>query len=163
MCIEREISDFMLKMSKFEFFLINQNIELGRVEQKGTLQKITGIEWEKLATMLERKYKFQSFDFHSYKFFYFISNVPQYLVRSDRGELKWDSDDVTVDSWSKLLIRGYAQFRNNVAHGNKAHLASQFTEGRTKEFLAASQALIDFIAAEIFNEPCWDRSIFFKS
>ena len=161
MRLENDISEFMLKAAKFEFFLINKDIQLGRIEEKDNLQKLVGLDWGKLAVIIEDKHKFHDFDFKSCQFSYFKTDVPQYLVKSENGVPKWDSDEVTVDSWAKLLTRGYAQFRNNVAHGNKAQLPSAFTTERTENFLAASHALMAFIAQDIFEERDWERSLFF--
>jgi hypothetical protein len=152
----------MLTAAKFEFFLINKNIELARIEEKAGFQKLTGVEWGKLAAFIEKKYQFSKFDFNGCPFSFLSKEVPQYLVKSKNGIPSWDSNEVIVDSWDKLLSRGYAQFRNNVAHGNKAQLPSQFTEDRTEKFLQASLALISFIATDVFDEPQWEGSILFR-
>lgn len=98
MITEKEISEFMLRASKFEFFLMNQNIELGRIEEKDGLQKLTGVQWEKLAAIIEEKHKFHVFDFGPHKFSYFINDVPQYLIKTDEGIPDWDSDEAVINS-----------------------------------------------------------------
>ncbi len=163
--LEADISKFMMKVSKFEFFLINRNIELCKVSDKDTeIKRLAGIQWDKLAVLIEEKYPFSRYhsEFASYGFSIFKDSPPQYLVKlADTGRLKWDSDECQIDSWGKLVVRGFAQLRNNIAHGNKALLPSQFTQGRTKEFIAAGDALMNFIAEKIFDENDWEKPIQF--
>ncbi len=162
MCIEDKISKFMIKISKFEFFMINENIELAHIQHKDGLQKLAGVRWEKLAALIEQKHRFSVFDFKSSGFVFFKETSPQYLVK-DNGSLKWDSDEVTIDSWSKLLTRSFAQLRNNIAHGNKAHILAPFTRQRTEEFIDAGNALVDFIAKDIFSQADWEMPIEFQN
>ncbi len=128
---------------------------------KNKLKKVTGIEWGKLAALIEEKKKFHDFDFSTSEFGCLKTDYPQLLVE-DEGKLKWDSEETEIESWEKLLIRSYAQLRNNIAHGNKAHLPSQFTQGRTKEFMEAGRALREFIAGDIFEKPNWKEPIQFN-
>lgn len=153
-----------MKVARFEFFLINSNIELGKInEESSGLKKITGVNWGKLARLLEKKFKFVDFNFKEYNLEIFKNTAPQYLVKSESGQLKWDSDDKAIDSWEILLSRGFAQLRNNIAHGNKAHISSAFTQTRTEEFIESGHCLMNFIAKEIFNVEHWASEIVFKS
>lgn len=165
MCIEDKISKFMMKVSKFEFFLINQNIELASIKEDKGFQKLVGINWGKLAVLIEKEHKFSSFDFDNCKFNILKDTSPQFLVKNIEGveKLKWDSDNVIIDSWCKLLSRSFAQFRNNIAHGNKATIPTAFTKGRTQEFINAGDELINFITEKIFKEKDWLLPIEFKN
>lgn len=162
MCIEDKISKFMIKVAKFEFFLINENIELAIIQDKNGLHKLVGINWQKLAALIEHKHHFSEFNFESYGFRVFKDTSPQYLVK-DNGSLKWDSDQVTIDSWGELLTRSFAQLRNNIAHGNKAYTLAPFTQKRTEEFINAGHALVDFIAKDIFSQEHWELPIEFQN
>ena len=92
----------------------------------------------------------------------FAETAPQYLVAKRDGVLDWDSDNLPVDSWDRLLSRGFAQFRNNVAHGNKHQMTAPFTHERTGQFLAAAPVLIDFIATQVFDMPGWETPLMFR-
>ena len=129
---EDKIAKFMITVSKFEFFLICERMDLAAIkfDQESNLQKIAGIQWEKLGDLIEKRYKFLDFDFAKYKFLIFKETSPQYLVKSPDSEaIKWDSDERPIDSWSRLLTRSFAQFRNNIAHGNKGHLLAPLYTG----------------------------------
>ncbi len=45
--MEHEISNYMLRMGKFEFFLMN--IDIGRAHVHGSSQIIMGVNWTRLA------------------------------------------------------------------------------------------------------------------
>ena len=151
--MEEEIARFLITTSKFEFYLISSDTKLAHTKAKGRLEIVAGINWTELAYRVETKHPFAKFDFEQSPFCIFKEASPQYLVKTESGRLKWDSDDLPIDSWERLLTRSYAQLRNNIAHGNKAHLTAQFTHDRTERFIAAGKALIDFIARQIFSDP----------
>jgi hypothetical protein len=111
----------MLLAAKFEFFLVN----LGQrfAHGNGTTKTIAGVNWDRIGRSLEDKHPFNEFDFANSGFQIFKDTVPQFLVEKENGRLKWDSDGDVFSSWQVLLSRGYAQLRNNVAHGNKEHLS----------------------------------------
>lgn len=163
MCIiEDKISKFMFTCSKFEYFVINEDTELGKIGKMidtPPLQKIVGLDWKKLAKKI--KINFEDFNFGSSGFEILKEEPPQFLVKAEK-KLKWDSDNAAIDSWEKLLTRSFAQLRNNIAHGNKAHMPSQFTQDRTEKFIDAGNDLIKFIAKEIFGKENWESSIIFK-
>ena len=153
----------MMTVSKFEFFLINENIELARIKEDNHLQKLTGLDWQKLAVLIEKKYPFSNFKFEDSGFSVFKVTAPQYLVKSpETGKPKWDSDECIIDSWGKLLNRSFSQFRNNIAHGNKGQLLAPFTNARTEEFMAGGYALIGFVADQIFEQENWEMEIAFQ-
>ncbi|MER8479776.1 hypothetical protein [Mesorhizobium sp. M1163] len=129
--MEEEIARFMLKASKFEFFVINQSIELALSKEVRTFAAVSGVNWTKLAQRIEEKFPFTSFDFSKSGFEIFAQTAPQYLVIKENNRADWDSDNDSIDSWDRLLSRGYAQLRNNVAHGNKKQKAAPFTYERT--------------------------------
>jgi hypothetical protein len=160
--MEEEIARLMLKMSKFEFYLVNRDIELARTTAIKGLNVVTGIDWNRLARWVEAKHPFTKFDFAQSRFQAFKETAPQYLVKMESGRLGWDSDDRPIDSWERLLSRSFAQLRNNIAHGNKAQMPAPFTRDRTAQFLEAGDALIDFMAREVFDEPGWETPIVFR-
>lgn len=160
--MEEEIAAFMMKEAKFEFFLVNCDPNLAHTKDVRGLTVISGINWKALADYVEAKFPFKGFDFKLSGFKIFKDTAPQYLVLNKNGNLGWDSDDLSVDSWDQLLSRGFAQFRNNVAHGNKHHMAAPFTHERTREFLAAAPVLIDFIASNVFDMPGWETPLMFR-
>lgn len=158
--MDDEISDFMLLASKLEFSLVNSYPHFAKLE--GEKRLVVGVNWDIVGQKLEESQPFHDFDFPSSGFQIFRETVPQRLVARDTFGLKWDSEAVEVTSWRVLLWRGYAQLRNNVAHGNKAHLAAPFTRGRTREFLEAGRQLISFIAIELSLDEAWDSAIVFS-
>lgn len=160
--MEDRIALFMLKVSKFEFYLINKNTDLAHVRSHNGLEKVEGIDWQRLAATVEGKIPFSEFNFDVCRFGIFRGTVPQYLVKASDGRLKWDSDNDPIDSWERLLTRGFAQLRNNIAHGNKAQLPAPFTHDRTKQFLEGGEVLIDFLASQVFDDPVWETPIMFQ-
>lgn len=163
MCIENKISKFFVTVSKFEYFLINNNIKLGKVsDQSGALQKISGLDWNKLSKLIEQKQPFDLFNFSSGGFEIFKNEPPQFLVK-ENGNLKWDSDETIIDSWEILLSKSFAQLRNNIAHGNRVHLPSHFTQGRTEQFIDAGYSIMNFIAEEVLQIRNWEEPIYFSN
>lgn len=160
--MEDRIAHLMLKMSKFEFYLVNRDVAFATTKAVGKLNVVTGINWSTLAKQLEIKHSFADFDFAQCKFGLFKDTSPQYLAKTESGRLKWDSDDLPINSWERLLVRSYAQLRNNIAYGNKAQLPAPFTHSRTTEFLDAGDALIDFIAQTLFGGVDWETPITFR-
>jgi len=158
--VEEEISHYMLRVAKFEFFLVSTDINLAHVS--GANQAILGVNWTRLAQHVEHRYPFAQFDFDHPPIRIFKETAPQFLVQSDHGGVKWDSDDVFIDSWDRLFSRSFAQLRNNIAHGNKALMPTAFTYERTGQFIAAGHALMDFVGQAIFNRGDWDGPIVFK-
>ena len=158
--MEERIARFMMVVSKFEFFLVNRDPRLAHLDP--TSQAVKGINWAHLGQILERKFPFQTFEFDRFKFRIFKETVPQRLVLSGDGRLKWDGDEIVVSSWEVLLGQSFAQLRNNVAHGNKAQLPAPFTHHRTMEFLEGGFELIEFIATEIFGARDWESPIVFR-
>lgn len=158
--MEEEIAGFMLKASKFEFFVVNRDIELAVTKSVRSLTVISGINWTKLAQRVEARFPFASFDFSKSAFEIFAQTAPQYLVVKEKSRVDWDSDNEPIDSWDRLLSRGYSQLRNNVAHGNKKQKAAPFTYERTAQFLPAGLALMEFVAKEVLGESDWDTPIF---
>ncbi|MBB1251654.1 hypothetical protein [Rhizobium sp. G21] len=59
--MEEEISHYMLRAAKFEFFLVNTDINLAHVS--GPKQAISGVNWTRLAQLVEHHYPFAQFDF----------------------------------------------------------------------------------------------------
>lgn len=158
--MDEEIAEFMLLASKLEFFLVNLNQDFAHVD--GTTKVITGVNWDRVGQSLEGMHPFNKFEFAEFGFQVFKETAPQFLTVNGNGGLKWDSDEVEVSSWQVLLRRGYAQLRNNVAHGNKAQLPAPFTHDRTKEFLEGGRCLIHFIA-EVHSSDCtWSYAVQFK-
>ena len=160
--MEEVIARLLMKMSKFEFYLVNRDTELAHTRTANGLEVVTGINWTRLAQQIERAYPFSKFDFGRSSFGVLQETAPQYLVKTANGYLKWDSDDLPITSWDRLLSRSFAQLRNNLAHGNKAQMPAPFTYDRTEKFLAAGDALIDFIAAHVFDAPHWETPITFR-
>ncbi|MFD9901284.1 hypothetical protein [Mesorhizobium sp. NPDC059025] len=158
--MEDEIANFMLKASKFEFFLVNRANSLALTKEVRGLKVVAGVNWTRLAQLVERDFPFASFNFSKSDFAIFVESVPQYLVLKPEGGLKWDCDNQPVDSWELVLARGYAQLRNNIAHGNKHQISAPFTYDRTAKFMTAGLALMNFIAHKIFSEFDWDTPIF---
>jgi len=158
--MEAKISQFILKVSKFEFFLINTDITLAHFDR--ATGAVTGLNWTRLAALIEAEMPFSAFNFQQSGFSIFKDTAPQYLTISPEGCLKWDSDDQPIDSWERLLSRSFAQLRNNVAHGNKAQMTAPFTLGRTEGFLNAGDNLIEFIAEHVFHNPDWQTPIMFR-
>lgn len=159
--LDEEIANFMLTAAKFEFFLVNFDQAFAHV--RGSRKIITGVNWDRVGQSLEGMYPFSEFDFASTGFQIFVESVPQFLVAKEDGGLKWDSDEVEVSSWQVLLRRGYAQLRNNVAHGNKVQLPAPFTKDRTKKFIAAGHHLIHFVAGVYSTDDMWSYAVRFKS
>lgn len=162
MDIEKRISDYLVRCAKFEFFLVNSNIELAKIRSISALQTISGIEWNGLAALIEEKHPYGSFNFSQSGFSFLNDNAPQFLTKRQNGSLKWDSDEPHIDSWLKVLTRSYAQLRNNIAHGNKGYLLSQFTQDRTEKFIEAGNKFMDFIAKDVFGNNSWEEPITFK-
>ncbi len=158
--MDEKIARFMLKVSKFEFFLINTDINLARIHK--TTGNVIGLDWARLADVVEAKNPFSEFDFQQTAFSMLKDTTPQYLVITPERRLKWDSDDQPIDSWERLLLRSFAQLRNNIAHGNKAQMPAPFTHDRTTGFLNAGDALIEFIAEHVFHDPGWQTPIEFR-
>ncbi|KSV75983.1 hypothetical protein N185_16175 [Sinorhizobium sp. GW3] len=152
--MEDKISEFMLRVAKFEFFLINADIDLAHVETATGI--IKGLNWTRLAQRVEDKYPFATFDFDNPPIRMLKETAPQYLVKSVEGRLKWDSDDEAIASWDLLLNRSFAQLRNNIAHGNKGLLPAPFTQRRTDRFLIAGHALMEFVAVTVLGYPDWN-------
>lgn len=159
--VEREISSFLIRFAKFEYFLISKKNEIAMVDGGDQLCRVNGVNWGTVAKLLEEKHKFSGFDFSKTKFFFLKENSPQ-LLCFQLGNLKWDSDSPTIDSWERLLTRSFAQLRNNIAHGSKSHLPAQFTSERTRQFVIASTGLIEFIALEIMQDKNWEEPIYFS-
>ncbi|GAA6200233.1 hypothetical protein [Aquicoccus sp. SU-CL01552] len=143
--MDDEIAGFMLMAAKFEFFLINLNPNFAHVH--GKTKVVTGVNWDRVSESLEDIHPFDEFRLEDSGFQTLKETAPHFLIEAENGGFRWDSDEVKITSWQILLRRGYAQLRNNVAHGNKAQLPAPFTAHRTKEFLAAGHNLIHFIAA----------------
>ena len=158
--MEEEISHYMLRVAKFEFFLMSMDITLAHVN--GASNAITGVNWTRLAQLVEQYHPFAHFDFDHPPIRMFKETAPQVLVKSHHDELKWDSDDVFIDSWERLFTRSFAQLRNNNAHGNKALMPAPFTYERTGQFIAAGHALMNFVGQTIFNRDDWDGPIAFS-
>ncbi len=158
--MEEEISQFMLAAAKFEFFLVNRDIRFAHVSKVRGLDVVAGVNWTAVAYRIESQFPFTDFDFTDRGILIFKETAPQYLTVGSGGALKWDSDDAPIDSWDRLLSRSFAQLRNNVAHGNKLHMAAPFTYGRTAKFLPAGHALMDFVAIEVCGQPGWKTPIF---
>ncbi len=59
--MEEMISQYMLRMGKFEFFLVSMDIELAHVS--GANQTVVGVNWTRLAQRVENCYPFAQFDF----------------------------------------------------------------------------------------------------
>ncbi|MCF6433677.1 hypothetical protein [Leisingera sp. MMG026] len=159
--MDEEIANFMLTAAKFEFFLVNYDQAFAHVS--GDRNTITGVNWDRVGQSLEEMYPFNEFDFAGAGFLIFVESVPQFLVAKEDGKLKWDSDEVEVSSWQVLLRRGYAQLRNNVAHGNKAQLPAPFTRDRTRNFIVAGHHLINFIAEVYSAENMLSYEVQFES
>jgi hypothetical protein len=159
--IDKNISDYLIRCAKFEYLLVCKDISLAQTEQNGLFQVVKGIEWSKLAQRLEDVRPFATFNFDTYRFGYFKSNTPQFLSIKD-GNLKWDSENKTIDSWILLVTRSFAQLRNNIAHGNKSHMAAAFTADRTEKFIDAGNNFMNFVANELFNEIDWEQPIVFR-
>lgn len=151
----------MLRAAKFEFYIVNRNMDYGRTNTSGPFEVIVGIQWGKVARELELICPFHSFDFDNSRFAALKKTAPQFLVKGDNGP-RWDSDQKDIDSWDRLLNRSYSQLRNNIAHGNKAQLPAAFTHDRTIDFLKAGNALIDYIACTIFGDAGWETPIAFR-
>jgi hypothetical protein len=149
----------MLEATKFEFYLVNRDQAFAHVD--GATKVVTGVNWDRVGQSIELNHPFNDFDFAGFGFQIFKKTVPQILVAKKNGGLKWDSDEVEISSWQILLGRGYAQLRNNVAHGNKAQLPAPFTYDRTKEFLEAGHRLIHFIAETHFLDEHWSYPVQF--
>jgi hypothetical protein len=160
--VEDEIARFMLRAAKFEFFLANTGIELAQLRPLGHFNIVTGVNWTNVANRVEAKYPFEAFDFKITEFNIFRDTAPQYLVWDVERGFKWDSDNAPIDSWDRLLSRGYAQLRNNIAHGNKFQIPAAFTYERTATFLQAGHALIEFIASNVFSHPHWESPLVFQ-
>ena len=160
--MEKLIAHFMLRAAKFEFYLINKDIGFAQTKHIGELEAISGVQWSKVAQHLQEKFPFESFDFDASSFALFKKTAPQLLVKGSGQRPQWDSDNEPQNSWERLLGRGYAQLRNNIAHGNKAQIPVPFTHGRTIEFLQAGNALIDFIAEALFGERDWEEPLAFR-
>lgn len=158
--MDDEIANFILKASKFEFFLVNRNNSLALTKDVRGLKVVAGVNWTRLAHLVEDAFPFASFDFSNSDFAIFATTSPQYLVLGKEGGLKWDSDNQLIDSWDRVLARGYAQLRNNIAHGNKHQMSAPFTYDRTATFLTAGLALMNFVANKVFSEFDWDTPIF---
>ncbi|QKD03474.1 hypothetical protein EB235_19825 [Mesorhizobium loti R88b] len=158
--MEQDISLFILAAAKFEFFLVNRDIRFAHVTNVRGIRAVTGVNWSVIAVDVENRFPFASFDFAGRGILIFKETVPQYLTVAWGGALKWDSDNVPIDSWDRLLARSYAQLRNNVAHGNKHQMPAPFTYQRTLEFLPAGHALMDFVATQVFDEADWNTPIF---
>lgn len=158
--MEKDIANFMLLAAKLEFFLVNLDQDFAHVD--GTSRVVRGVNWDRIGQSLESRHPFTEFDFAGSGFQIFKETVPQLLVATEGGGLKWDSDEVKVSSWQILLGRSYAQLRNNVAHGNKAQLAAPFTRDRTEEFLQAGHRLIHFIADTYSSDHAWSYKIQFQ-
>jgi hypothetical protein len=150
----------MLLAAKFEFFLVNLDQRFAKVNR--VTRTITGVNWDRIGRSLEDKRPFHEFDFAVSGFQIFKETAPQFLVARENGGLKWDSDEVEISSWQLLLTRGYAQLRNNVAHGNKAQLPAPFTQGRTIEFIKAGHSLIHFVAGAYSSDDTWGNPVQFQ-
>lgn len=142
--MDNRIASFMLLAAKFEFFLINVSNDFAHID--GTTGAVRGVNWDRVGNALEERNPFDGFDFKGCEFEVFKQTLPMFLKFNQDGRLKWDSEEIEINSWATLLGRSYAQLRNNVAHGNKAQLAAPFRQGKTAEFLAAGENLIHFIA-----------------
>lgn len=158
--MDDEIAKFMLLAAKMEFFLVNLDQDFAHVD--GKTRAIRGVNWVRIGQSLEDIYPFAEFDFESSGFQILKETIPQYLVAKEVGGLKWDSEDVVVSSWQTLLGRGYAQLRNNVAHGNKAQLPAPFTHSRTNDLLEAGHCLIQFIGRTYSPDESWSYAIQFQ-
>lgn len=160
--LEEQIARFMLRVSKFEFYLVNADRDLARTISVKGLDIIAGINWSRLAQRLESRQPFSQFDFGKSPFGIFKDTAPQYLIKRSDGRLTWDSDDEPIESWERFITRSFAQLRNNVAHGNKGQMTAPFTHDRTEKFLRAGFAFIEFIAEEVFGDPTWETPIAFR-
>ncbi len=157
--IENKIANFMLHLSKFEFFLITFGDN--EFALKNCNNKITGVNWIKLGKVVASKYTFSEFDFAERGFEIFKKTTPQFLVKTE-NRVKWDSEDITVDSWKILFTKGLAQLRNNIAHGNKACPPVSSRARYTEKFIDAAEALIDFVTKDVLKSPNWEKDIFFS-
>jgi len=160
--LEEQIAHFMLRAAKFEFYLVNRDTGFAQTRRSGTFDVIAGIQWGVIAQQLQVKQPFETFDFTASAFNMFRQTAPQFLVKDQNGRPRWDSDNEPVESWDRLLGRGFAQLRNNIAHGNKAQVPGPFTHSRSLEFIQAGNALIDFVAVTLFDEPRWETPIAFR-
>lgn len=153
--MELDIAMLMARMAKFEFFMIKSDKKLAQVNGAG---KVEGFQYCILANRIENVVPFNTFDFNASGFHVFKNEPPQYLIFRDET-LKWDSDQIEINSWKMLLTRSYAQLRNNLAHGSKSLQAAQFTHDRTPIYLKAGDAMIDFIASKVFLSPHWEGQL----
>lgn len=78
--MEEKISQYMLRMGKFEFFLVSMDIELAHVS--GANQAVMGVNWTRLAQRVENRYPFAQFDFDHPPIQMFKETAPQFLVKS---------------------------------------------------------------------------------
>lgn len=151
--MEELVSRAMLRISKFEFYLLSRDVGLARL---GADRKVIGIDYEKLAEKIEPIHEFNEFDFENSDFKIFKNEPPQFIVLREDQTLQWYSDCIAVTNWKLFFKHGYVQLRNNLAHGNKNFPAFHFTSGRTEQYLKAADALIDFVSAGILNDPDWE-------
>ncbi|MGE0269576.1 MAG: hypothetical protein AB7S78_14090 [Candidatus Omnitrophota bacterium] len=164
MPIEQEISDLLLRFAKLEFYLINKNSEFARTESIGKMTKITGFDWQKVAPVIQDKASFQCYDFKNSPFKILKDEPPQFLTITQdcNKKIKWDSDDTPINSWDRFLTRSVAQIRNNIAHGNKAHIPAPFTADRTQKYIAAVNEFFEFLMEDIFDDKHWETPIIFR-
>lgn len=153
--MEQHIAKLMVRMAKFEFFMIKSRHDLAQVNGNG---KVEGFQYSVLANLVEDVVPFNRFDFDESNFSIFRYEPPQYLVLRN-NVLSWDGDGFEISNWEALLTKSYAQLRNNLAHGSKSLQAVQFTHGRSSLYLAAGHAVIDFIGSDVFKNPNWEASL----
>ena len=74
--MEDQIANFMMKESKFEFFLVNRDLALAHTAEVRGLTVVTGVNWTKLSQSVEAKFPFETFDFAQSGFRIFVSASP---------------------------------------------------------------------------------------
>lgn len=154
--MEQQLSEYMMRFSKFEFFLMRMDPAF---VQTNAGQRVVGVQWEAVASKVEAAFPWATFDFASSGFDIFRKEPPQYLTLRGDGELDWDSDVQPIESWSRLLTRSFAQLRNNIAHGSKGNPPRPFTHGRTPLFLSAGHAMMTFLTEGLFPGQYWDEPL----
>jgi|GEM_PF-5963767 len=154
MCLEQKISDYLIRCAKFEYFLIRHNPSFAKTNTDG---KITGVNWKELAKAIEELHPFSGAipDFAILK-----SDPPGFLV-AESGKIDWKKNPAKIDTWKKLLISSFAQLRNNIAHGSKAHPA-EASPDRALKLIEAGDRLMVFIAQNVLDttNPCEEDIVF---
>ncbi len=154
MCIEQEISDYLTRSTKFEYFLIHHNPSFAKRKSD---KKIIGINWEALADHIERSHSFAT---ATQNFSTLKSQPPGFLVIRNE-QVEWEPNCAIIETWKDFLINSFAQLRNNVAHGSKAH-PSNSAPDRARKLVREGNALMTFIAKDVLHVDSWEEDIFFR-